>query len=122
MVPVQVFVLEEHRHEDGEHRERYDLLYHLELDEREWASILGKPDAVGWHHEQVLEKGDAPREEDDHNEWPMGANSHLLQFQVAVPSKRHHGVAEQQQCQCDNYSPVHFFKCQLFHFYGYLIK
>lgn len=60
MVPVQVFVLEEHRHEDGEHRERYHLLNHLELDEREWASILGKPDAVGWHHEQVLEKGDTP--------------------------------------------------------------
>lgn len=65
MVVGEGLVLEEQKHEDGEDCQRQELLDHLELPKVERASVVEEADPVGRHHEAILDKGDAPAEQDD---------------------------------------------------------
>ena len=56
-----------------------------------------KTDAVGGHLAGVFEEGDAPGEENDQIDRPMGGDFHLLKFQVAVPGKGHEDVGQDEQ-------------------------
>ena len=75
VVPVQVLVLEKDGHQDGEHSERDNLLNDLELHETEGTSVFGIANAVGRYHEHILKQSDAPREENDSNQWPVCADA-----------------------------------------------
>lgn len=97
VVPVQRFALEEQGGEDGEDDERHYLLDDFELHQREGAAVAGEADAVGRNLAGILEEGDAPREEDDGKQGPMGGNLHLLQLQVTVPGEGHEDVGDDEQ-------------------------
>ena len=60
MIPVQSLSLEEDIGDDGEDDKRYAFLYHLELDQIKWSSIIYKTDAVGWYLTAIFEEGDGP--------------------------------------------------------------
>ena len=96
VVPVQLLVLEKDSDKDGEDGECDDLLNDLELHERERSSVLDIADAVGRHHKHILKQGDAPREEDDPDQWPVSADALGLQFEVSIPCERHDDVAHDQ--------------------------
>ena len=93
MVPMQALVLEHHIGNDGKDHERYTLLYDLELYEREGASVLNKPNAVGWHLATILEEGNNPRKCNNPNQRPVGTDTSLLQTKMPIPSKCHKDVA-----------------------------
>ena len=97
VIPMQRLTLEEQRGEHGEDDERDDLLDDLELHQRERAAVAREADAVGRNLAGILEERDAPREEDDGKQRPMGGNLHLLQLQVPIPSERHEDVGHDQQ-------------------------
>ncbi len=94
MIPMESLALEEQAHEDGEHAERDDLLYHLQLHEVEGAARYLRADAVGRYHEGVFEQRQSPRQHDDADERPVLDEIHLLQLEVAIPGKRHEDVGE----------------------------
>lgn len=106
VVPVQLFALKKDGDKHGENRKRYHLLNDLELQQAERPAIVGKADAVGRNHKHILKQCDSPREENHNNQRPVRTHTHLLQLKVSVPSKGHHDVAHQQQCQCGYTSPV----------------
>ena len=60
MVPAQGVGFHKDQREDGEDRERYDLLNHLQFPDRERTSEFGAADAVGGDLEAVFEQRDAP--------------------------------------------------------------
>ena len=78
MVPVQVGALE------------HDVGNDTEL---ERSAILDKAQAVGWYLTTVFEEGNHPRKGDDAYEWPVVADTVLLEFQMPIPSERHEDVA-----------------------------
>jgi hypothetical protein len=86
MVPAQVFT-EVEEGEDGEDRQSDDLLNHLELS----GAIPLSANTVSGHLKQVLEKGDAPTDQDH---LPQ---CFLAEFQVSVPGKGHEDVGEDEQ-------------------------
>ena len=92
MVPAQRFVSEDQQGEDREDGQRNHLLDHLQLEEREGASVVDEADAVGRHLAAVFEEGDAPAHQNDNEERQRIAGSHLVEFQVAVPGDGHEGV------------------------------
>ena len=94
---MQRLALEEQGGEDGEDDERHHFLNDLELHQREGAAIAGEADAVGRNLARILEERDAPREEDDGKQGPMGGNLHLLQLQVPVPGEGHEDVGDDEQ-------------------------
>ena len=97
MVPLEGLALEqEHRH-DREHRQRNDLLDDFQLHEVERAPVVDEADAVRRDLGAILEKGDAPRQEDDPDKRPTVRQFHFLEFEMAVPGQRHETVAENEQ-------------------------
>ena len=89
VVPAQGLV----QIEDGEEREDRqgdDLLDGLQFRRVEVAVT----DAVGRDLQHVLEKGDAPADEDDHGQ------GHALVLQVTVPGEGHEDIGEHQQADC----------------------
>ncbi len=102
MVEREWLVLEEHQHEDGEDGQREELLDHLELPEVERTAVLNEADAVGGHHETVLDQRDAPTEENDHRQRELAEPSRALQLQVTVPCKRHEDIRTNQEQKCIN--------------------
>ena len=82
---------------DGEDDERDALLDDLELNETEGTAVALEADAVGRHLAAILKEGDAPREDDDAQQGPIGRDARLLQPQVTVPSQRHEDVAAEKQ-------------------------
>lgn len=64
MVDGEGLILEEDQHEDGEDGQREELLDDLELPEVERSAVADEADAVGGHHEGILDQRDAPAEED----------------------------------------------------------
>lgn len=89
-------VFEENEHEDSEDGERKELLDDFELPEVEGTAIVDEPDAVGRHHETVLDQRDAPAEEDDQRQRQFAEPSSALQFYVAVPCKGHKDIGTNQ--------------------------
>ena len=65
MVPAQGVGFHKDQREDGEDRERYDLLNHLQFPDRERTSEFGAADAVGGDLEAVFEQRDAPAQQND---------------------------------------------------------
>ena len=92
VVPADGLAFEDGGYNDGEHYERDALLYDLELHEGEGSSGDLGADAVGRNHKGVFEEGHAPREDNNAYQRPVFDEVHLLQFEVAVPSKRHEDV------------------------------
>ena len=66
MVDGEGLVLEEDQHEDGEDGQREELLDDLELPEVKGTAVVNEADAVGRHHEAVLDQRDTPAEENHH--------------------------------------------------------
>lgn len=93
MVPLKRLPLKDEVGDDAEDNERDDLLDDLELHQAERASVAFESNTVGGYLAAILEEGDGPREGNDANEWPMAACAVLLQFKMAVPSKRHKDIA-----------------------------
>ena len=92
VVPADGLAFEDGGHDDGEHHQRDALLYDLELHEGErTAGDLGA-DAVGRYHKGIFEEGHAPREDNDAYQRPVLDKVHLLEFEIAVPGKRHKDV------------------------------
>lgn len=78
MVPRKVFALKKEGDDDGEHDERDDFLNHLELDEAERTAVVEQSHAVSGHLAHIFEERNTPREENDHDERPVGADTVLL--------------------------------------------
>ena len=95
MVPAQGVGFHKDQREDGEDRERYDLLNHLQFPDRERASELGRSDAVGRDLEAVFEQGDAPAEE--HDDHQSEAFEFGFEGDMPVPGQRHEGVGDDEQ-------------------------
>ena len=93
MVPVQMCALEHDVGNDAEHGQRDTLLNDLQLNEVEGAAILDKAQAVSGYLTTVFEEGNHPRKGDDAYEWPVVADTVLLEFQMPIPSERHENVA-----------------------------
>ena len=90
---MQMGALEHDVGNDTEHGQRDALLNDLQLDEVERSAILDKAQAVGWYLTTVFEESNHPRKGDDAYEWPVVADTVLLEFQMPIPSKRHEDVA-----------------------------
>ena len=111
VVPADGLALENGGHDDGEDGEGDALGQDFELHEREGSAVDLAADTVGGYHETVLEKGDAPRGEDDENERPAGVELEFGEFEVAVPGKGHEDIAHDEQedgCECFWHDAVGF--------------
>lgn len=97
MVECERLVLEEKQHEYGEDGEREELLDDLELPQVERAAVVDEADAVGRHHEAVLDQRDAPAEKNDHRQRKLAEPGRALQLQMTVPRKRHEDIRTNQQ-------------------------
>lgn len=78
VVPLQMLALEEQVGDDGKDHQRYHLLDHFELDERERASCALEADAVGGHLAAVFKESNTPREGDHAYQGPVLAHPSLL--------------------------------------------
>ena len=87
---------EQHHREDGEHKQRYGLLDHLQLPERERAARAGEPRAVGRNHKTVFNARHQPTQQDDHWQRQFREPRVGLQLQVPVPGTRHKDIRAQQ--------------------------
>lgn len=92
VVEAELLALEEDEREDGEDGEGDDLLNHLELDEAEGAVVAYIADAVGGDLAAILEKGNAPANEDDGQEGESTTPLCLRELQVPVPRQGHETV------------------------------
>ena len=90
--------LKEYVRNDGKDDQRDTLLNHFQLYERERTAVALETNAVGRYLTTILKECDAPRKDDDANQSPVVADVCLLQFQMAIPGKRHKDIAAQQQC------------------------
>ena len=97
VIPLQRFVVKGYRGKEREYGERDNLLYDFELDERERTAVSAKTDAVGGHLKTVLEKGDAPTEQNDRPQRPIFKKLELSQFQMSVPRECHKYIRYNQQ-------------------------
>ena len=97
MVPLQALASEENGRKECEDDERDNLLHHLELHQREGASVACETYSVGGNLAGVLGQRNAPREYDDEPQWPRRDEFHLLQLQVAIPREGHKYVGYYQQ-------------------------
>ncbi len=95
MVPAQGVGFHEDQREDGEHRERHDLLNDFQLPDRERAPEFGASDAVGRDLETVFEQRDAPAQQDD-GEKPEAFESGF-EGDMPVPRQRHESVGDDEQ-------------------------
>ena len=92
MVPMQMSALEHDVGNDAEDGQRDALLNDLQLNEvegsaifykaktigRNLAAVFNKAKTIGRNLAAVFKEGDAPREYDDTNEWPVATGARLL--------------------------------------------
>ena len=86
MIPAQSGAKVE-RGKNSEHRQRNDLLNHLELNRREAA--ISEP--IGGNLKAILKEGDAPADEDD---LPQRL---LPKLQMPIPGNRHKDIGEDEK-------------------------
>ena len=86
MIPSELIVEQQNR-KDRKDGERDALLDDFELHEIEWTAVGDEADAIGRHHEAVLEKRDAPGKKHDAVQRPGAEIDDLqgLQFEVQIP-------------------------------------
>lgn len=111
VIPMQALPLEEDVGDDGEDDERYALLYHFELYQIEWTTVVDESDTVGWYLTAVFEEGYRPTEGDDSDERPVAAGARLLEFEMSIPCERHEDVAQHEEQ--DSVYSVHILLCSL---------
>ena len=70
MVPLDGLALEHEGADEREDRQRDDFLNDLQLHEIEGPTIDVGPYSVGRNHSAVLEQGNAPGQQYDHNQRP----------------------------------------------------
>ena len=87
-----------------EHRERNCFLDNLQLHQAEGTAVDAAPDAICGNHKAVLKEGEPPRGENHKNQWPVGADVHFFEFEVAVPSESHENVGAAEEENCKNTS------------------
>ena len=97
MIPFQGFGFEKQERKRREHQQRDDLLDHLQLHQRERPAVFPEADAVGRHHQAVLEKGDQPTDQDQPEQAGFFKEFQVLEFQVPVPGDRHEDVGEEEE-------------------------
>ena len=107
MVPLQRFVIEYRYRDNREDRQRNCFLDDLQLHQAEGAAIDFAADGVGGNHEEIFDKRNAPRRKNHKNQWPVGADVHFFEFEVAVPSESHENVGAAEEENCKNTS-FHF--------------
>lgn len=93
VVPAQGFFQEEYSKE-RKYYQGYHFLYGFELERR--VSLLQPVTVVGRHHKQVFEKGNAPADKYQLNQWHI-CNPLL---QMAIPGIGHKAVGDGKQCYC----------------------
>lgn len=71
MIPVKRLSFKEQGGEDGEHHERDDFLYYLQLDKRERSAVPCEPHPIRRYLKRIFSEGDAPREKDDEVQGPV---------------------------------------------------
>lgn len=96
MIPMELLTLEENIRDDAEDDKRYDLLYNLQLHQRERTTVADESDTIGRHQEAVLDAGNCPRKENNDIERPVGRYSGLVKLQMAIPCKCHEDIAGNQ--------------------------
>ena len=101
MVPVQMLPLEQEGDDDGEDRQRDNLLNDFKLNEGKRPSVAGESYAVRRYCKAVFEKCDSPGKQDDEDQGPSRRDLHFLQFEMSVPSERHEHVRQYEH----QYSP-----------------
>ena len=106
VIPAQSLGTEDKQREDRENRERYDLLNHLQLDQREWTSIFTETDAVCGHLKEVFEQSNTPANQHDSDQAELIETLHLAEFEVAVPRHSHKHVGHHEQSDC--HQSLHF--------------
>lgn len=80
MVPSKGFVF---KHQQCKHRENHQgdhFLYDLKLDERKWATVFLKTDAVGRHLKKVFKQRDSPADQNNGDQWQGIKPLPLLEF------------------------------------------
>lgn len=95
VVPAQRIRAHEDQREDGEDRERDDLLDHLELPDREGTAEFGAADAVGRDLKAIFKQGDAPAQQHDGHE--AEALEPRFEGDMPVPGQRHESVGDDEQ-------------------------
>ena len=88
IIPCELF-LEHNPGKDHENAQSDDFLDDLELVTGEGAALVAGP--IGWHHEAILEKGDAPGRENDKEQ---GFALEEFELQLPIPSNGHEDVRE----------------------------
>ena len=96
VVPLDGLPLEENGDDEGEDRQRNDLLDDLQLHKVERAAVLVETDAVGRDQKAVFEESDAPGKEDDPDERPVAGDLQCIEFEVPVPGKSHQDVRKNE--------------------------
>ena len=98
MVPAEGLGLEDGDDDDGEHDEGDGFLDDFQLDEVEGSAVDDRADAVGGDHEEILDQGNAPRQQDDEDERPVfGRWDNLRQLELTVPSEGHENVGRDKK-------------------------
>lgn len=98
MVPMQTLATEGNDGEECEDYKSNHFLHYLQLHECVGASIAIKTDAVSRYLKTVFEERKTPRNEDNNVKWRVALeDTHILEFQVAIPREGHKYVAHDEQ-------------------------
>ena len=92
MIPVERLAVKHKRDEDGEYRQRNDLLDYFQLKQAERPAVSREADAVRRHGEAVFEKGYAPGKKYDQYERPARGDFHLLELKMPIPRESHKDI------------------------------
>ena len=110
MIPLDGLSLEQEGDDDGEDGQGDHFLDDFQLQQVEGTAVAHEADPVGGDGEAVLEKGDAPRKQDNEDEGPSGGDFHLLKLEMTVPGEGHEDIREHQHQNSPK--PFHkFFYC-----------
>ncbi len=103
----------EHDHGDYCENGKGDyFLDDLQLEEREWSTITNEADTIAWNLKAILEKCQAPREEDYAYQRPTVGDVHFLKFQMTIPSESHEDVGANKEEDCvESVHNLLFFSC-----------
>jgi hypothetical protein len=97
VVEPEGFVFKHDEGKEGENKEGYHLLDHLQLPKVERASVALVTDAVGRHLKRIFEKCDSPTDEDDQRQSKAAEPGEFLHAQVTVPGQGHENIGNDKQ-------------------------
>ena len=98
MIPLQRLALEAHNGENREDGNRYHLLYHLELHQREGTTVAHETDTVGRYLTSIFEERQTPADKNDNVQRCIVRDElHLLKLEMSVPSECHEDIRYDKQ-------------------------